>query len=82
MRQKKVRLVVTFTTTTQAMFAEKLCTENGISGRLIPIPTQISAGCGLGWKTETENEEKIKELFSKNGLMAEGYYNVELLERG
>ena len=31
----------------------------GIFGRLIPLPSEISAGCGLSWKTKPEEKEKM-----------------------
>ena len=53
-RQKKPALVIAFDTTAQALAAEKLFTESGLPGRMIPIPSQITAGCGLAWKAEPE----------------------------
>ena len=53
-RQKKPALVIAFDATTQALAAEKLFTESGLPGRMIPIPSQITAGCGLAWKAEPE----------------------------
>ena len=29
---------------------EKECAARGIPGRLIPLPSEITAGCGLDWK--------------------------------
>ena len=55
-RQKKPALVIAFDTTAQALAAEKLFTESGLPGRMIPIPSQITAGCGLAWKAEPEPE--------------------------
>ena len=54
MLQKKSTLVVTFDATVQAMAAEKYCLANGVPGRLIPVPREITAGCGLAWKAEPE----------------------------
>ena len=34
----------------------------GIFGRLIPLPSEISAGCGLSWKTKPEEKEKYDKL--------------------
>ena len=45
MREKQLRLIVTFKTTTGAMAMEKACKGENIAGRLIPVPRQISAGC-------------------------------------
>ena len=50
MRQKQPALVVTFSTTSEAMAAEKYSGERGLPGRLIPVPREITAGCGLAWK--------------------------------
>ena len=47
MRKKELKLVVTFHTTADAMAMEKACKEKGAEGRLIPVPREISAGCGL-----------------------------------
>ena len=49
MRQKQPALVVTFSTTSEAMAAEKYSGEQGLPGRLIPVPREITAGCGLAW---------------------------------
>ncbi len=66
MRVKKEYQVITFHTTTQAMAMEKRCGEHGIPGRLIPVPTQITAGCGLAWRITVEdyeqNQEKLQTL--------------------
>lgn len=50
MREKKLYKVITFNTTTEAMAMEKQCGLNGIPGRLIPVPREITAGCGLAWR--------------------------------
>ena len=50
MREKKLWLIITFHTTTAAMAMESLCTEKGLPGRLIPVPREITAGCGMSWR--------------------------------
>ena len=49
MREKRPALVITFPTTTDAMGMERLCRDGALPGRLIPVPREISAGCGLAW---------------------------------
>lgn len=49
MRKRLPYLVITFDTTTSAMQMEKTAHQAGKQGRLIPLPTQISAGCGLAY---------------------------------
>lgn len=58
-RQKKPSLVIAFDTTSQALAAETLFTESGLPGRMIPIPSQITAGCGLAWKAEPEQRDAL-----------------------
>ena len=66
MRQKKNYIILTFKTTTAAMAMEKKCSEEGIPGRLIPLPGEISAGCGLSWRILPEEyaeyEQQIRDL--------------------
>ena len=57
MRKKTKQLVTTFSTTTAAMAMEKEGHRKGIFGRLIPLPSEISAGCGLSWKTKPEEKK-------------------------
>ena len=59
MREKKPALVIAFETTSQALAAEALFTSSGLPGRMIPLPSCISAGCGLAWKAEPEQQEML-----------------------
>lgn len=68
MRAKEQRLVVTFSTTAGAMAAEKEFKQNQIPGRLIPVPRQISAGCGLAWSSPPEEQERISRCIEQASL--------------
>ena len=74
MRKKENRLIVTFHTTADAMAMEKACKENKISGRLIPVPRVITAGCGLSWCTQLEELENVKEVLEKVGIEQEAIH--------
>lgn len=80
MRKKVLRLIVTFENTQQALACEKRCREQGIGERLIPVPGQISAGCGLAWKGELQHRRKIEKLLLENQIAYEGFYETYLLE--
>ena len=54
MRKKECRIVMTFHTTTEAMAAEKKFQQQKIPGRMIPVPREITAGCGLAWSAPAE----------------------------
>ena len=58
MREKHPFIVLSFHTTVAAMEWEKRCMETGIPGRLIPLPREISAGCGLAWRMRPEEWEQ------------------------
>ena len=66
MREKKKYRILTFQTTTDAMAMEKKCSANGIPGRVIPVPRELSADCGLAWRMEVSDflmyKERICEL--------------------
>lgn len=55
MRAKQPYRVLSFATTQQALAWEKQCVAQGVPGRLIPLPREISAGCGLAWRMRPED---------------------------
>ena len=75
MRRKVITTVVTFSTTTAAMKMERTAKESEFPGRLIPIPSEISAqwgairegnrkipekkGTGLGWHLSCSGIKRI-----------------------
>ena len=72
MREKKNWLIITFEQTTQAMQMERIARREGAPGRIIPLPTQISAGCGLSWRALPENRAKLEALMRENGISHAG----------
>lgn len=55
MRRKKTYIILSFHTTLEAMEWEKHCLAANVPGRLIPLPREISAGCGLAWRMLPED---------------------------
>ena len=76
MLQKKLCLVVTFEAAAAAMAAEKYCLEKGVPGRLIPVPREITAGCGLAWKAEVNQEEAVTAALKEAGIAYSGVHRV------
>ena len=64
MLKKKPTLIITFATTTQAMAMEKFCMELALPGRLIPVPREITAGCGLSWKAQPQDKDALLEAMA------------------
>lgn len=66
-----MKLVVTFHTTADAMAMEKACKNEKVSGRLIPVPRAISAGCGLSWCAPLEAREDVEQMMIRAGIQQE-----------
>lgn len=75
MRAKSLKLIVTFHTTTAAMAMERICKECGADGRLIPVPGNISADCGLAWCAGNESEDALLELMVLHGITPQGIHH-------
>ena len=71
MKKKELKLVVTFHTTADAMAMEKACKEQEVPGRIIPVPREISAGCGLSWCAGLSDREQIMAMMKKTGIEEE-----------
>ena len=74
MRPKTLRYVITFFSTADAMAVEKRCKERGVPGRLIPVPTRITASCGMAWSLPLD----AKDMFDAavKGISVDGCYEM------
>ncbi len=54
-RAPQRRLVASFASTFDALEAERLCRAASVPGRIIPLPAQIRADCGLAWVLPAED---------------------------
>ena len=79
MRTQREFLVITFSETADAIAAEKILKKNKISGRMIPVPRSLSAGCGLSWRTETEERETAGRVLEEAGIQWQAMETVALL---
>lgn len=75
MIKKQERLVITFYTTTAAMAMENICKASGADGRIIPVPSAITADCGLAWCAKNESEDVLLELMVRHNITPQGIYH-------
>ena len=61
----KETIIVTFETIADAMALESLCDAQQVSGRLIPTPRSLSAGCGLSWCSDMSEEASLIAMLSQ-----------------
>jgi hypothetical protein len=50
------------------MAFEDFCLDRGIDGRLIPLPREISAGCGLAWSAPPGDPAGLRALLAEAGV--------------
>ena len=67
MRPKTQKLVITFHTTAAAMAMEKLCKEENVPGRLIPVPREL---------TPTDAAPQLRALADAQALEYEGWQEL------
>lgn len=78
MRERALLTVISFYTTTEAMAMETAAKEKGFGGRLIPLPGEISAGCGMAWRCETSTPDEAETFLNGQRLRYAGIYQVML----
>ena len=78
MRARERRLIVAFLTTHDAMAFEDYCDEKGVPGRLIPLPREISAGCGLAWSAPPGDIAAVRALLGAAGIEAQHIKELEI----
>lgn len=75
---KKERWLITFRSTSGAIAVEKFCREKGLPGRLIPVPREISASCGMAWAALPEEKERLTRVTEMFDSEIEGTYQIEI----
>ncbi|NLX83158.1 MAG: DUF3343 domain-containing protein [Clostridiales bacterium] len=68
------QLLYTFSSSHTAMEAELLCEDAGHPCRLIPLPSMISAGCGLALLCPDAYGAAVNHLLTTHRLHLEGLY--------
>lgn len=76
MREKQLRLIVTFYTTADAMAMEKHCKDQAVPGRLIPVPRAVTSDCGIAWCCDVAQRAQIEALAESVRIEAAGYYEM------
>lgn len=76
LRKKEARIIITFRTTTAAMQTEALVRKMKLPGRLIPVPREITAGCGLAWSAPPEAGEDLHKLLAQTEIAVQDIYEL------
>lgn len=74
-------IVLTFIGTHQAITAEKVLKEDNISLRVMALPSQIEAGCGLCIRVSVEEYERSMHILKQAQVQPEGSF-LKTTEKG
>lgn len=68
LRKKEPKTIVTFHTTADAIAVERICKDEKVPGRMIPVPRELSSGCGLAYCAPAEARTQIEILLKRLSL--------------
>ena len=75
-------IIISFPSTHHAMAGEKIAMSvcQNKEARLIPIPPEVSAGCGLALKLKSDVLNSVLDVLKQEGIQTEGVFLVQLLD--
>lgn len=71
-------LFIAFECTTAALKMEKEAAARKIPGKLVPIPRQLSATCGLAFRSDPKQKETLIALAKELEIETEGCHILTL----
>lgn len=78
MRRKTPKIVFTFPSSSAALAFEAHAQAQGLPGRMIPVPSVLSAGCGLAWCADVSCQESLERAAKDAALEVEDAQVVDL----
>ena len=61
-------LLALFQSTRAVIKAERLCEQNNIRCKVIPVPRDLSSECGMALEIPDEDIARAQEVFAREGL--------------
>ena len=77
MKKIKEYNVISFESTHMAIKSEKLLLEKQMEIRIIPVPREITASCGLALRVDLDKFERVKKILEKNSIEISGCYSIK-----
>ncbi|MDO5116052.1 MAG: DUF3343 domain-containing protein [Synergistaceae bacterium] len=68
--------IATFDTTHMALFFEKSCRASGLKVKIIPVPRQVSASCGLACSYPCGESEAVKAIAAEKAIEVAEYHEL------
>jgi len=77
MKKTKEYNIISFGSTHMAIKSEKLLLEKNIDIKIIPVPREITASCGLSLRINLDIYEMAKKILEENNIEFSGCYKVK-----
>lgn len=74
-------IIVAFASTHDALEIEDALMENNIDLRTIPTPREITAGCGISLKLDTEHLQYVNKILKEHDIMNRQIF-YEIIDEG
>ncbi len=74
MRPPKPHIIVTFHTHTDALACSSACKAQGVPGRIVTVPRDLSAGCGYAWRCDPADRERLEACLANASIDFEAVY--------
>lgn len=65
-----------FYSTSGALRAEKLCKEQNLRIKLIPVLRHLSSDCGICLRFEPDKESEVRKILDEGKVEIQGVYQV------
>lgn len=76
MKEKTLRVVITFHTTAEAMACEQTCCARGLAGSLISAPRALSADCGIAWCAPVDTRAALEKALEEEQIEFAGMHEL------
>lgn len=76
MWEDKPSVVVTFANMPDVCAMEGMAGTYGIPGRVVPLPSCISKGCGMAWRADAEQKPAVVDALTRLDIDHEAVYDL------
>jgi len=76
MEGSQMKCIATFNVTSMAIMFERACRKQGLTVKIVPVPRQLSASCGLACSYNCEDEENIRTICGAKNIDVEEYHHL------
>ena len=74
MEEKKI--IITFSMQDDVIAFNRFAKKNNLNGKIIHIPSSITAGCGLSYELDISYKNKIKNILDENKIFYENIFEI------